>query len=278
MDSFSKEWIEYDYDGTIWDLSYEDHEKRFLSELGLKSSELTNSDLFLEIGCGLGITTFLGFKNFGVDAVGVDLSLAAKGVSTFQIKPILAFCSGIGFPFAVAKRAGRHRLFSRRTSPFSTKAAFCAIVPYCRLGGLLYLWVYGIGSTKGSLLRCIAYRLEEMTRPAISRHLSSPISRIFLALLAYCYISINRFHRLRNSKVQKYDYAKALHAARDRFTPLFAHRQDPKEVSHWFLEQGFRDIEVVDWRTMPVANQDNYRRNTGVRGRRASGVNSFLCA
>jgi hypothetical protein len=39
-------------------------------------------------------------------------------------------------------------------------------------------------------------------------------------------------------------------------------------VRRWFEETGFRNIEEVDWRTMPSANQDNYRRNTGVRGQR----------
>ena len=34
MRSFSVEWLEYDFDGVIWEMDYEDHERRFLTELG----------------------------------------------------------------------------------------------------------------------------------------------------------------------------------------------------------------------------------------------------
>jgi hypothetical protein len=60
-----------------------------------------------------------------------------------------------------------------------------------------------------------------------------------------------------------------LHAARDRFTPEFAHRQDADEVCRWFREAGYVALQVVDWRAMPSADHDDFRRNTGVRGRRA---------
>jgi hypothetical protein len=39
-------------------------------------------------------------------------------------------------------------------------------------------------------------------------------------------------------------------------------------VSAWFREAGFDRIEVIDWRDIPTADQDDYRRNTGVRGAR----------
>ena len=57
MDSFSSEWIGYNYDGVIWDLSYEDHEKRFLAEIGPAATTDGHGGLFVEIGCGIGVTT-----------------------------------------------------------------------------------------------------------------------------------------------------------------------------------------------------------------------------
>jgi hypothetical protein len=38
------------------------------------------------------------------------------------------------------------------------------------------------------------------------------------------------------------------------------------EVISWFKTTGFKQIEVVDWREMPTADQGDYRRNIGVRG------------
>ena len=39
-----------------------------------------------------------------------------------------------------------------------------------------------------------------------------------LAAMSYGYLLVNAFHRFRDPSVEKYDYEKALHAARDRFT------------------------------------------------------------
>ena len=69
MDSFSKEWLDYQYDGVVWEMSYEDHEKRFLREMSVPFME-RDSLTFLEVGCGLGITTYLAQKDYRADAVG----------------------------------------------------------------------------------------------------------------------------------------------------------------------------------------------------------------
>lgn len=270
MSSFSKEWIDYDYDGVIWDLSYEDHEKRFLAELGPVAVAHGHHGLFVEIGCGIGLTTFYAAKNMQCDAVGADLSLAVLQASQhFKSNPFLHFLQGSAFYLPLA-RSLAHVMYSHGVlhHTYSPAKAVASVAQHCREGGWLYLWLYGSGSKKGSPARRVAYLLEEVLRPLIARNLSSPPSRAALASMAFGYRLVNAFHRFRDSSVEAYDYDKALHAARDRFTPLFAHRQDFAEVAGWLAASGFREIEQVDWRTMPTANQDNYRRNTGVRGKR----------
>lgn len=132
----------------------------------------------------------------------------------------------------------------------------------------MYVWLYGSGSKGGTIARRIAFHLEETARPFIARNLNSRVSRAALATLSCVYLFVNQVHRLKDPTVEKYSYGKLLHAARDRFTPLYAHRHDYPEVSGWFRRHGFEAVVQVDWRTMPTANQDNYRRNTGVRGRK----------
>jgi uncharacterized protein YbaR (Trm112 family)/SAM-dependent methyltransferase len=269
MSSFSREWLEYDYDGVIWGMNYQDHERRFLSEVGVRPQS-GGKATFLEIGCGLGITTRLAQKNYAADAVGIDLSLAVvKATQHYKTNPFLHFAQASVFHMPVIKEIAdivySHGVLHHT---YSTYEAFKAVAPHCRPGGLLYIWVYGLGSKKGSLLRRLAYGGETVLRPILSRHSSSPFSTLFLNGVACGYQIVNMFHYLRNPHTQRYNYKRALHAARDRFTPLYAHRQDYQEVSTWFQEAGFEDIQQVDWRTMPVADQDNYRRNTGIRGRR----------
>jgi len=137
----------------------------------------------------------------------------------------------------------------------------------CRPNGSLYVWVYGPKSINDNLFRRTAYAAEVMMRFILNR--CPPwLSKASLAPFALSYLVFNQLRHLRNSRIQRYNYTRALHAARDRFTPLFAHRHDSTEVCEWFREAGFVDIDIVDWRTMPSVDHDDYRRNTGVRGRR----------
>lgn len=269
--SFSREWLDYDYDGVLWDLSYEDRERMFLAEVGQEN--LHPGTRFLEIGCGLGLITSFAHKHMRGDAIGLDLSLAVlPATAHFRTNPFLHFVEASLF-FMPLREALADVVYSHGVlhHTYSTEAAFAAIVPYCRDGGLTYVWLYGPGSRDEGALRRLAYRLESEARPVISRNLDSPLSRAFLYTVSTAYLGVNAFHRLRDRTVAAYDFRKALHAAQDRFTPLFAHRQGVREVSGYFTSAGFVGVEPVDWRTMPTATQDNYRRNVGVRGKRPAG-------
>ncbi|HXF24789.1 MAG TPA: methyltransferase domain-containing protein [Gemmatimonadaceae bacterium] len=270
MNSFSTEWLAYEYDGVIWDLSYEDHEKRLLSELGPDALKAGRHGTFLEVGCGIGLSTFFAAKNMECDAIGVDLSLAVLVATRhFRDNPFLHFVQASAFSIPLKKEIAdviyTHGVLHHT---YSTEKAVKAVGPHCRENGWMYVWLYGSGSKGGSVARRVAFHLEEATRPMIARNLTSPFSRAALGTLSFAYLLVNTLHRVKDPTVEKYDYGKALHAARDRFTPLYAHRHDYPEVAAWLQDLGFEDIAEVDWRTMPTANQDNYRRNTGVRGRR----------
>jgi uncharacterized protein YbaR (Trm112 family)/ubiquinone/menaquinone biosynthesis C-methylase UbiE len=270
LHSFSTEWRDYAYDGVMWDLSYSDHEQRFLAECGAAALERARGGVFVEIGCGLGMSTVFAQKHLQGDAIGLDLGHAAgRAASKFTSNPRLHFVQASAFhpPLrpAVADLLYSHGVLHHT---YSTERAVCSVMPLCKPGGTAYLWLYGPGSTKGSALRRLAWAAESVVRAPISRNLEHPMSKAFLGLCAVGYLAVNRYHCWRDPSVQRYDFRRAVHAARDRFTPLFAHRHEAAEVRRWFEEAWFENIEEVDWRTMPSANQDNYRRNTGVRGRR----------
>jgi SAM-dependent methyltransferase len=268
--SFSTEWLEYDYDGIIWELSYQDHATRFAKEVG---SAVAGSGWFLEIGCGLGLATEIAQAKSERSCVGMDLSLAVlKATRQFRNNPHLHFVQASAFspPFS-------HRqfevLYSRGVlhHTYSTEAAFNIVAPLCKEGGTFFLWLYGPGSIRETPLRVALYALESATRPAISRAPNSPGSRLFLSSMAIAYVAFNRSRRLLNSEIQPLTFRRAIHAARDRFTPRFAHRHSAEEVCSWFERAGFLAVTVLDWRDMPAADQDDFRRNIGVRAVRERG-------
>jgi SAM-dependent methyltransferase len=272
MRSFSVEWLEYDFDGVIWEMDYSDHERRFLKEVEGYAHGSAESR-FLEIGCGLGITTAMAQKNFGGEAVGVDLSLAAwRATAMHRGNPDLHFvqASVFALPF---EKSTFDTIYTRGVlhHTYSTEQAYKALAPLCRAGGSLYVWVYGPKSINDNLFRRGVYTMEVVMRFVLNR-CPAWLSNAALAPFALGYMAFNRARRSANSRIQPYNYTRALHAARDRFTPEFAHRHDAGEVCQWFRDAGYADIEVVDWRTMPSADHDDYRRNTGVRGRRSTAL------
>lgn len=271
LNSFSTEWLDYDFDGVIWEMDYSDHEKRFLAELGRLRPERGRGGTFLELGCGLGITTQLAQENFGVDAVGVDLSLAAmRATARYRSNPFLHFVQGSVFylPFA---EGSFDTIYSRGVlhHTYSTEKAFSALARFARPGGVTYLWVYGPKSTDDNVLRRTLFVAEKAVRGVLSGRDSGLLANTLLWPLAGAYVVFNHARRLSDPTIQPYNFRRALHAARDRFTPEFAHRHSDQEVVKWFRDAGFTDPEVVDWRTMPSADHADYRRNTGVRSRKA---------
>lgn len=268
MNSFSREWLDYHYDGVIWEMSYADHERRFLSEMGPALREGAPQS-FLEVGCGLGITTWLAHKNAGVDAVGLDLSLAVwKASRHYRENPFLHFVEASVFALPFAPRSF-DLVYSRGVlhHTFSTERAFEQVAPLCRPGGTLYLWVYGTGSIRETVFRRAVYGLERSVRPALSAAPESLPAKAFLTAMGVGYVLFNGARRRCNPSIQPLNLSRGVHAARDRFTPKYAHRHEPDEVAGWFRRAGFDSPQVIDWRIMPPADHDDYRRNLGVRGR-----------
>lgn len=267
--SFSTEWLNYDYDGVIWELSYADHEVRFRKEVGHASD---GSGWFLEVGCGLGLATSVAQSCSNRDCVGMDLSLAVtKAADQFRNNPRMHFVQASAFapPFA----AGQFDvLYSRGVlhHTYSTRKAFETVAPLCRRQGTFFLWLYGPGSIRSTPLRLVLFAMEALTRPVVSRAPDSALSKLFLGTMALGYMTFNRMRRLVNREIQPLSFRRAVHAARDRFTPKYAHRHSAKEICSWFQTNGFDQVQVLDWRAMPAADQDDFRRNVGVRAVRAT--------
>ena len=272
LSSFSTEWLAYDFDGVIWEMDYADHEKRFLTELGGLRPEPGRYGSFLELGCGIGITTEMAQRNFGVDAIGVDLSLASlRATARHKTNPFLHFVQGSVFylPF---QPGSFDTIYSRGVlhHTYSTEGAFSALARYARPHGATYLWVYGPKSTDDNAFRRSVFLLERAVRKLLQGRDSGCLANALLWPLAGAYVVFNHSRRLSDPTIQPYNFRRALHAARDRFTPEFAHRHSAAEVSRWFRDAGYPDPEVVDWRAMPSADHEDYRRNTGVRARKGS--------
>ena len=275
--SFSKEWLDYDYDGVIWSYTVEDRRRFFIAEMGSEPPDRPCKE-FLEIGCGLGLVTNFASEHFKCDGVGVDLSLASlRATQHFRDNPFLHFVQASVFRLPFESQSF-DLVYSHGVlhHTYSTKEAFRHTDARCRPQGRFYVWLYGPGTKSARIDRRIAYAVEMAIRPLLAR---SPgwAQTAALAPVSVGYAAINKVQRMLGRPLEPYNYHRALHAARDRLTPLFAHRHTPNEVKSWFEEFDFGSIRQVGPSEVPAAAADNMLCGVGMRGE-LSAKRSVTCA
>jgi SAM-dependent methyltransferase/uncharacterized protein YbaR (Trm112 family) len=270
LESFSTEWRDYDDSQILWTWSIEERRAFFLDEIGAR--ELTGAErTFVEIGCGLGLVTSLAATELGLDAIGVDLSFAAmRAAQRYRTNPLAHFIQASlwALPF---RRSTFDLVYSHGVLHMThdTERAFCTVAALAKPGGRTYVWVYGPGRVRTSLLRRLVFRVEQAVRPLLAR-LPAPLANIFLYPVALGYWALNRWHRARGSLRQRYDLRRALLAARDRFTPTFAHIHDTDEVRGWFERAGFARLHVLSQEEVAPASRESVAESVAMRGIRSS--------
>jgi SAM-dependent methyltransferase/uncharacterized protein YbaR (Trm112 family) len=269
LKSFSTEWRAYDDSEVLWTWSIEERRAFFLEEVG--AAELTGAERsFVEIGCGLGLVTSLAATELGLDALGIDLSFAAmRATERYRTNPLAHFIQASLWALPL-RRSSFDVVYSHGVLHMThdTERAFSGVAALAKPGGRTYVWVYGPGRVRDSLLRRLVFPIEEVVRPVLAR-LPAPLANIVLYPLALGYWALNRWHKMRGGLRQRYDFRRSLHAARDRFTPAFAHIHETDEVRRWFERAGFARLHVLSQEEVAPASRESVAQSVAIRGVRS---------
>ena len=266
--SFSTEWQTYEYGDTLWTAPTAERLSTFRGECGLKDGDLRGKR-FCEIGCGLGILTNEAATGLGAEAWGMDLSAAVfRAAQRFKDNPRLNFVQASVFspPFAteqfdfVYSHGVLHHTWSTREAVRRAAELVCP-------GGSLYVWLYGYDDVRISLPRRFAFAFEAITRPLIAR-LPPALATAVLLPTVPVYQFASLLGRSSGTHGSTYSPQQALHAARDRFTPLFAHRHEFSEVADWYTDIGLKSIHKVAGAEVSPGWALAIERNVAIRGRR----------
>jgi 2-polyprenyl-3-methyl-5-hydroxy-6-metoxy-1,4-benzoquinol methylase len=266
--SFSTEWEDYDYGPTLWTASTAERLQTFRGECGLADGDLTGKR-FCEVGCGLGILTNEAATTLGADSFGIDLSTSVfraaaqfrsnRRVNFIQASVFAAPFRAQEFDFVYSHGVLHHT--------FKTQEAVRHAAALVRPGGALYVWLYGYDDVRVSMPRRLAFALEQSTRPWLAR-LPPRVATGVLWPLVPVYQAASLIGRLSGSHGATYSAQQAIHAARDRFTPLYAHRHEYEEVAEWYREIGLHDLHRVGGTEVSPSWAPAIERNVSIRGRR----------
>jgi uncharacterized protein YbaR (Trm112 family)/SAM-dependent methyltransferase len=251
--SFSNEWVSYDWNpDAYWNVSAEDMHRsmRFLLDLDRKP---VRRKRILEVGIGIGGIADYVSRSEESELVGVDLSYAVDAAyRNFGRNPFLHIVQASAFspPF---EDNTFDLVYSQGVimCTYSTKAAFDRLARLPKKEGRLYIWVYSHYDEERTLVRRILMGMERIIRPVVWP-LPDGLQTVALAPLVPLYMFYqNVVRRYSDKRNIKYGWREAIHAARDRFTPRYVHRHSEEEVSGWFREAGYDDLQSVSKRPAP---------------------------
>jgi hypothetical protein len=274
--NFSTEWLNYKWnDRSYWSLTPESVFDTMHFALDLAHHPV-NDQLVLEAGIGIGGTADYLAREHECELVGIDLSYAVDAAfRQFGRNRFLHIVQASVFapPFA---ESAFDLVFSQGVihHTFSTKAAFDRLARLPREDrGRLYVWVYSPNNERRSGLRRALMWLESMMRPVCSR-LPAPLQTLALSPLVPLYLLHQNAmaSRVEAQNRARYGVREAMHAARDRFTPRYAHRHTEAEVTGWFSAAGYQDLRCLSQHQAPRTIPIDLVACTGVEGvRRPSG-------
>jgi len=266
--SFSTEWQSYEYGETLWTAPTADRLRTFRGECGLKDGDLRGKR-FCEIGCGLGILTNEAASGLGAEAWGMDLSTSVfRAAARFKANPRVHFVQASIFsPPFTAQQFDFVYSHGVLHHTWSTREAVRRAAELVRPGGGLYVWLYGYEDVRVSLLRRLVFALEAVSRPLIAR-LPPRLATLALLPTVPAYQLASLVGRRLGTHGATYSPEQALHAARDRFTPLFAHRHEFSEVANWYADIGLRNVHKVAGAEVSPTWAQAIERNVAIRGRR----------
>lgn len=267
--SFSTEWSDYDYGATLWTAPTNERIATFHGECGVQGRGLAGQR-FVEIGCGLGILTNEAATGMGAEAWGVDLSTAVfRAAQQFRENQNVHFVQASAFSLPFREHEFDF-LYSHGVlhHTWSTREALKHVANLVRSQGWLYVWLYGYDDVRVNLARQLAYSIESFVRPIIAKMPPTVATAVLLPTIpAYKIASI--MGKRSNTHATIYSSKQALHAARDRFTPLFAHRHEGAEVAGWLREFGFGGIQKVGPQEVSASWSLAIERNVALRATRS---------
>jgi uncharacterized protein YbaR (Trm112 family)/ubiquinone/menaquinone biosynthesis C-methylase UbiE len=271
--TFSSEWVNYDWtnEATYWNTTPEVVYKTMSSLLDLERHPIRDKAV-LEVGIGIGALADYMAREEECELVGVDLSYAVDPANKhFGRNPFLHVVQAS--VFRLPYRDGTFDLaYSHGVlhHTFSTKAAFEGLATLPKMGGRLYIWVYSHDAQTRSLERRALMRVERLLRPVVWRLPTVLQTAALMPVVPLYLVRQNLFRDRRKPGFVRYGPREALHAARDRLTPRYAHRHSDDEVSGWFREAGYTQLERVSEQEHESFIPPAYVAGVGVQGVRTS--------
>ncbi|MEK6852193.1 MAG: class I SAM-dependent methyltransferase, partial [Candidatus Thermoplasmatota archaeon] len=231
---------------TLFGLTREEEQSLFFESVGLRPEDL-HGKWVLDGGCGSGRLT-CGLVAHGANVVGLDLSPTIRHVAAqHRAIPTLHLVQGSLLDIPLAD-AAFDVVWSMGVIHHTgdTPRAFRSLARVVRPGGRLYVWVYS--SRQLTLYKVIrdamqvSYRIPKDLLFYLCYMMAPPLKIYHAGKFALRRVRGRRITPRERREATIRTIAFELH---DDLAPPFQTRHTPDELSAWFRDAGFTDLEVV---------------------------------
>ena len=216
-----------------------------------------NDKVILDVGCGMG--RYLNVvKDYRCEAIGLDLSLSVeRGRKLLEGYPNIHFVQGdiMHPPFRKETFDFMYSIGVLHHTP-NTRRAFDSIVPLCRIGGTIAIYVYPveywqdpIRGTMTKMLRKLTVRLSHATLMNLCKTVGSPLGNFQTRLAKKKWLKIVSAPFFIITIPRHSKNGVMIGDTFDLYSPQFIWTHDSKEVEDWFREGGFKDLKVLNMPT-----------------------------
>jgi 2-polyprenyl-3-methyl-5-hydroxy-6-metoxy-1,4-benzoquinol methylase len=234
-ESFGREWSYFRHGiDRSWGQPVELRVTKFLKHVGLSADELRGR-LVLDAGCGNG-TLSEAVANLGCEVVASDLSnsviLANRYFSTHDGRVRFLQADLQRHPFRPGTFDVVYCAGVLHHTP-STKETFERVAETVAPGGRLFVWLYWrVPGTKSRVrlgVRGVVARLPMRLKHAVA--------------VAF---GAEKALRFRITRKRELTWQEVMIGAHDFYTPRYRWEHTPEEVTAWYAELGFSDVELTE--------------------------------
>ncbi|MFT3679126.1 MAG: methyltransferase domain-containing protein [Ferruginibacter sp.] len=231
-ESFAKEWKLYDFDkDKTWDAGSDEMIQRFLTETGETIGSLQNKIVF-DAGCGNGKLNIL-LAQKGVQQVAMDFSTSIEEAYRRNSSPNLHFIQGdVQFPPVMFNYFDIVHSSGVLIHTNNTAWSFSCIEKTVKPGGKLSVWLY---HPRKDFIHNLFNRIRSVTSKWPLRF-QYHLYRFTIFPLSYC---------IKKIKGTKQNAREMMIDILDWFTPEFRHEHTHDEVTGWYSQKNYQDIQIT---------------------------------
>ncbi len=251
--SFSREWDAFDYeDDTIWLWTRDQRIDTFCEEVGIETPEELRGKLVVDAGCGPAVLSMTLAERHGIEIIGFDMSFIIGKAFLQNRSNLCHFIQGsvLSTPLVeeLADLVYSHGVLHHTSS---TQNAFEQVARHTKIGGMLYVWLYG--KKKG--WNRFRFAFIRSLRFIVSR-LPGVLQSAAVFVIALVHAAVRFCKRLLGAQQIRYKtWSQFVVGIRDKYTPLYAREHTETEIKGWFSEAGYEGAERrTQWASLPSWN------------------------